>query len=124
MSPRTTTAKKSTSARSKAKTSTAKGKVDKASSEILDKMKTLVRAQLGLFGEISDELNTRMDKLRTEAPAQWKSLVKRGQQLQKEIDKAQGDLRKNLEKTQSDLKKNLDKAQKTLRSKVEKLRPS
>jgi len=104
------------------KPKTARETLDKASDEIVDAMKDIVHAQLGVYGEIYDELNSRMDKVRSDAPKQWKSLVKRGEQVQKDLEKARKDLRKNLEKTRADLKKNLEKAQKDLRKKVDKIR--
>ena len=104
------------------KPKTARETLDKASDEIVDAMKDIVHAQLGVYGEIYDELNSRMDKVRSDAPKHWKNLVKRGEQVQKDLEKARKDLRKNLEKTRADLKKNLEKAQKDLRKKVDKIR--
>lgn len=99
----------------------AKPKLDKASQEVLDKMKEIVYAQLGVYGEIYDELNSRMTKVRSESPARWKRLVKRGEQVEKDLAKAREQLRRDLQKAQTDLRKNLERAQKQLRSKVAKI---
>lgn len=132
MNARATT-KKRTTARKKpaasAGTRTGRKKVglesiEKAGTEILDRMKDIVNAQLGLYGEIYDEVNARVAKAKTDAPNEWKNLVRRGEKVEKDLKKAQGDLRKNLEKAQTNLKKDLERARKDLRAKVAKMRQS
>lgn len=95
-----------------------------ASAKIVDTMKDLVHAQLGAYGEIYDELNARITKAKTETPARYRRLVRRGERVQKDLQKAQADLKKNLEKARSDLKTKLDRMQDNLRRKVESIQGS
>jgi hypothetical protein len=95
--------------------------VQKASARALDAMKELVYAQAGIYGEIYDELNARVSKAKTETPKHWRRLVRRGEQVQKDLEKAQSDLKVNLEKARSDLQKRLKRAQSELRDKVRKV---
>jgi hypothetical protein len=98
-------------------------RLDPSSAEILDRMREIVYAQLGAYGEIYDELNARLTEVRENTPARWKKLVARGQRVERDLDKARADLQKNLQRAQSDLRSNLERVQNQLRRKVAKLRP-
>jgi hypothetical protein len=102
---------------------TRKLRLDPSSAEILDRMREIVYAQLGAYGEIYDELNARLTEVRENTPARWKKLVARGQRVERDLDKARADLQKNLQRAQSDLRSNLERVQEQLRKKVAKLRP-
>jgi hypothetical protein len=102
---------------------TRKLRLDPSSAEILDRMREIVYAQLGAYGEIYDELNARLTEVRENTPARWKKLVARGQRVERDLDKARADLQKNLQRAQSDLRSNLERVQNQLRKKVAKLRP-
>lgn len=56
-------------------------------------MKDLINLQLGVYGTISDEVNARLEKLRAETPKTLHKLEKRGQKVQRDLDKARKDLK-------------------------------
>ena len=60
--------------------------------------KEVAYVQLGLCGKVYDELNSRVTKARTQAPKKWSDLVKRGEQVQRDLDKVQKDLTSDLRK--------------------------
>jgi FtsZ-binding cell division protein ZapB len=101
-----------------------KSTVAKANAKVVDAMKDIVLAQMGLYGEIYDELNARLVNARTETPKQWRRLVRRGERVQHDLEKAQDQMRQNLEKTRADLQKQFDKVQRDLRSQLEKIKPN
>lgn len=84
------------------KPAAAKSKAKAKSEDRLAKAKETVKevgyAQLGLYGRMYDEVTDRVSKVRKEAPKQWDGLVKRGEKLRKDIDKAGKDLRSDLRK--------------------------
>src|SRR6476659_3853147 len=84
-------------------------KMDPSSAEILDRMREIVYAQLGAYGEIYDELNARLSEVREKTPARWKRLVARGERVERDLDKARADLQKNLQRAQTDLRSNLER---------------
>ncbi len=94
---------------------------EKATEEIVDAMKDIVKAELGVYGTISDEVSERIEKARKETPKKWRKLVRRGEKVQKDLEKARSDLKKNLEKAQKDLKKDIEKAQKDIKKKVKEI---
>lgn len=96
--------------------------VEEANERVLNGMKELVAAQLGLYGEIYDEIDGRLAKLRAGTPKRWQKLVTRGEKMQRDIQKAREELLQNLEKSRWDLQKRLDRAQADLRSRLGKLR--
>lgn len=60
--------------------------------------KEVAYVQLGICGKVYDEVNTRVTKARKVAPKKWSDLVKRGERVQQDLDKAQKDLTKDLRK--------------------------
>ncbi len=66
--------------------------------KVSDTVKEVAFVQLGLCGKVYDEVNTRVSKARKDAPKQWSELVKRGERVQHDLEKAQKDLRKDLKK--------------------------
>jgi len=65
--------------------------------------KEVAYVQLGICGKVYDEVNSRVSKARKEAPKTWSNLVKRGERVQRDIDKAQKDLTKDLRKRVNDI---------------------
>ena len=96
--------------------------VEQANVRIVNAMKDIVHAQLGAYGEIYDEVNARLTKVKSETPKHWRRLVRRGEQVQQDVQKAQMDLKQNLEKARTDLQRRLNRVQRDLRNRVEKLR--
>lgn len=98
-----------------------KQSIEKANARILDGMKDIVHAQMGVYGEIYDELNARVEKVKVESPKQWNKFVRRGEKVQKDLEAAREGVRLSLEKARSDLQRRLDRVQMRLRRKVEKI---
>jgi hypothetical protein len=99
--------------------------VDKLSlDKVAESAKDVAHAQLGLYGKVYDELNLRISQAREDAPRQWNSLIKRGEQVRRDLDKARRDLRKDLKARVESLDVSADISQRIdqVRSKVEKLR--
>jgi chemotaxis protein histidine kinase CheA len=65
--------------------------------------KEVAFVQLGICGKVYDEFNTRVSKARKDAPKRWSDLVKRGERVQRDLDKAQKDLTKDLRKRVNDM---------------------
>ena len=103
---------------------TQKATIAKANTKVVDAMKDIVLAQMGLYGEIYDEVNSRLVKARTETPKQWSRLVRRGERVQRDLEKAQEQMRQNLEKARTDLQQQFEKVQRDLRDQLEKIRPA
>ena len=64
---------------------------------VQDTVKEVAYVQLGIAGKVYDELNARANKARKDAPKQWVSLVKRGEQVQRDLEKASKGLRSDLQ---------------------------
>lgn len=64
--------------------------------KVTESARELANAQLGLYGKVYDELNVRVSKARKDAPRQWTELVKRGEQVRRDLEQAQKDLQKDL----------------------------
>jgi hypothetical protein len=60
-------------------------------------VKEVAFVQLGIAGRVYDEFNSRVGKARKDAPKQWGALVKRGEQVQRDLEKARKELRRDLE---------------------------
>ncbi len=76
----------------------AKAKTDGRLKKVQETAKEVRYAQLGIAGRVYDRLNERVSKVRKEAPKQWDQLVKRGEQVQRDLDKAQKDMTRDLRK--------------------------
>ncbi|MCB1630840.1 MAG: hypothetical protein H7A12_09075 [Pseudomonadales bacterium] len=76
----------------------AKAKTDGALKKVQETAKEVRFVQLGIAGRVYDRLNERVSKVRKEAPKQWDQLVKRGEQVQRDLDKAQKDMGRDLRK--------------------------
>lgn len=72
-----------------------------------DTAKEVAYAQLGVYGRVYDEVNDRVSQARKDAPKRWDALVKRGEKVQRDIEKAQKDLRSDIEKRQKELRDDL-----------------
>ena len=105
------TAKKSTARKAARKPAARKATVRKVAAkrvsvskpvEMIDTMtdavKEVVYAQLGVYGKVYDEVNSRVSQARKDAPKQWTNLVKRGERVQRDLTQAQKDLAKDLKK--------------------------
>lgn len=68
------------------------GSVDKFS----DVMKNIAYAQLGICGKIYDEVSSIVDARRAKATKQWSVLIKRGEKIQKTLQKKQMDMKKRI----------------------------
>jgi len=92
--------------------------------KVAETVKEVAYVQLGICGKVYDELNTRVSKARKQAPKQWSDLVKRGERVQQELEKAQKGLGKDLRKRvgKIDVKSDLEQRVSTLRKAVTKLR--
>lgn len=60
-------------------------------------IKNVAHAHLGLAGKTYDVINERIDVVRTQAPRKWNALVKRGEQVRRDLEIAGKDLRKDLQ---------------------------
>lgn len=96
--------------------------VEQANARIVDAIRDIVHAQVGVYAEIYDQVNARVTKVRTETPKHWQRFVRRGEKVQRDVEKAQTELMQNLEQARTDLQRKLTRAQRELRSRVEKLR--
>lgn len=95
--------------------------VEQANTRVVEAIKNIVNAQFGVYAEIYDEVSARLTKVRSETPRHWKRLVRRGEQVQKEVKTAQADLKKSLERALADLQRKLARVQEDLRKRMEKL---
>ena len=64
---------------------------------VQDTMKEVAYVQLGIAGRVYDEFTARATKARKDAPKQWVALVKRGERVQKDLEKAGKELRSDLQ---------------------------
>ena len=92
--------------------------------KVSDTVKEVAFVQLGICGKVYDEVNTRVSKARKDAPKQWSELVKRGERVQHDLEKAQKDLRKDLKKRVGniDVKSDLEGRVAKVRKAVNKLK--
>jgi len=88
-------ARRSASAR---KPAAAKAKPRAALKKASETAKEVAYVQLGICGRVYDEVNSRVSRARKDAPKKWSDLVKRGERVQRDLDKAQKDLTKDLRK--------------------------
>ena len=85
--------------RAKKPAATVSAKARKANiARVSDSVKEVAYAQLGICGKFYDELNARVSRARKDAPKQWNELVRRGERVQQDFDKARDDLRSDLKK--------------------------
>ena len=87
-------------------------------------MKEVAYAQLGFAGKVFDGVNERVTKARQDAPKQWGKLVKRGEQVQRDLEKAQKDLAREL-KTRAgkiDIKADIESRVEQVRDAVAKIK--
>ena len=69
----------------------------KASADMAQTMvKTVVYAQMGVYGVIYDGVASRIENTRAGIPKQWQTLVKRGEKMQKDFDKSQEELKSKI----------------------------
>jgi chemotaxis protein histidine kinase CheA len=80
------------------KPAAAKAKPRQALKKASEAAKEVAFVQLGICGKVYDEVNSRVSKARKDAPKKWSELVRRGERVQRELDKAQKDLSKDLRK--------------------------
>jgi len=83
--------------------------------KVIDGMKKLMLASLGVYGEAFDEIKTRLKKARTEGSSRYDEFVKRGEKLQsdakkkfKEMEFPSEDMKDNLEKMRDSLNDLMD----------------
>lgn len=88
-----------------------------AINKVQETVKEVAYAQLGLYGRVYDQVNARMSRVRKDAPKQWGDLVKRGEQVQRDLEKAQKELKRDLKQRVSKIENRVD-----LESRVEKVR--
>lgn len=100
--PRRAAAKPAAGKAAARKPAAAKSKAKAKSEDRLAKAKETVKeagyVQLGLYGRMYDGVTDRVSKVRKEAPKQWDELVKRGEKVRRDLDKARKDLRSDLRK--------------------------
>ncbi|MGI9287740.1 MAG: hypothetical protein ACR2P1_20315 [Pseudomonadales bacterium] len=58
-----------------------------AAEDVTNQVQEAATAGLGLYGKVYDEVQDRVAQLRKDAPKQWDTYVKRGEKLQKDINK-------------------------------------
>lgn len=87
-------------------------------------VKEVAYVQLGIAGKVYDEFNARVGKARKDAPKQWTALVKRGEQVQRDLDKAGKELRRDIESRvdTTEVKARVEQRIATVRKAVNKLR--
>ncbi len=96
--------------------------IEQANTRVVDAMKDIVHAQVGVYAEIYDEVSARLTRVKNETPKHWRRFVRRGEQVQKDVQAAQSDLMQSLERARTDLQRKLTRVQRELRSRVDKLR--
>ena len=96
-------------AQDKIKTSADKAqvKIKDSADKAQDMIKTVVYAQLGVYGTVYDEVTSRFESTRKEAPKQWGVLSKRGEKFQKDFEKSGVELKSRLKDI--DLKNGVEK---------------
>jgi Tfp pilus assembly protein PilF len=123
---KTATPKAAASTRSASKRSEQPGssKPEAANSRLQGAVKEMAYAQLGIVGKVYDQLNERVSRARKDAPKQWEQLVKRGEQVQRDLDKAREEVRRDLGKRidTAEARARLEQRIETIRANVEKLK--
>jgi hypothetical protein len=76
--------------------------------KVQETVKEVAYAQLGLYGRVYDEVNARMSRVRRDAPKQWGELVKRGEQVQRDLEKAQKELKRDLKQRVAKIETRVD----------------
>lgn len=76
--------------------------------KVTETVKEVALAQLGLCGMAYDRVNESMSKARKDMPKQWTGLVKRGEQVSKELESAGKDFGKQVGKRVAKLPKKAD----------------
>ena len=94
---RKSTTRKAPARRTAARTHTAATKPARQIKKVQVAVKEVAFAQLGIAGKVYDEFNASVGKARKDAPKQWDALVKRGEQVQRDLDKAGKGLRRDIE---------------------------
>jgi hypothetical protein len=91
--------------------------------KVQDTVKEVAYVQLGIAGKVYDEFNARVGKARKDAPKLWDSLVKRGEQVQRDLDKARKELTRDLKSRvdTADMKSKLEQRLAKVRKAVNKL---
>lgn len=99
-------------------------KPEASGSRLQGAVREMAYVQLGLVGKVYDQLNERVSRARKDAPKQWEQLVKRGEQVQRDLDKAREDVRRDLGKRINtlDARSKLEERIEKIRSNVEKLK--
>ena len=95
--------------------------------QVSESVKEVVYAQLGLIGRFYDNVSEvrgnfdgRIQKVRKDAPKQWKELVKRGEKVERDLRDSQGDLQQRVENL--DIKADLEDRVEKVRETVSKVR--
>ena len=83
-------------ARLKASADMAQGKIKESADMAQTMVKTVVYAQMGVYGVIYDGVASRIESSRSGIPKQWQTLVKRGEKMQKDFDKSQEELKSKI----------------------------
>lgn len=81
--------------------------------------KNFAIASLGFYGKIFDEIQSRVEDVRKQAPKQFDELVKRGEKAQKELTKSRNEITKSIrdydmEDAREDLEELVDSVRDTL----------
>ena len=71
-------------------------KIKSSSVLVQEMMKSMVYAQLGVYGKVYDGINARVVATRKEAPRQWNALVQRGEKVQKDLEKSGAEIKSDL----------------------------
>lgn len=85
------------------KPAAAKARTGSTVKKAAETMKEAAYVQLGIYGRVYDHLNSRVAKARKDAPKEWNQLVKRGEQVRRDLDKAQKDMSRDLRKRVNDI---------------------
>ncbi len=130
-------AKKATAAKKEAKksfdsyfsTSTLKEsreKLKESADKVSDLVKSVAYAQLGVYGKLYDEVSSRVEARRKQAPKQWNELIKRGEKVQKDLEKSQADIKERIQSidVKAELKGGVDKVKESYSEGFEKVKDS
>lgn len=99
-------------------------KPEAGNSRLQGAVKEIAYVQLGIVGKVYDQLNERVSRARKDAPKQWEQLVKRGEQVQRDLDKAREGVRRDLGKRidTTEARAKLEEQIGKIRANVEKLK--
>lgn len=114
--------KSATLAQDKLKTSADKAqvKIKDSADKAQEMIKTVVYAQLGVYGTVYDEVTSRFESTRKEAPKQWGVLIKRGEKFQKDFEKTGEELKSKIKDI--DLKDGVEKVKSTCKESLSKVK--